>query len=174
MNTAITSEEDSTWSIPECNTYQVRGWTPIVLQMNSFAFSNSLRACNGQFPSDNPANPTYNKLGQSSIIDYILVDVELWHRIADFVVTPRCKSDHNPLVLEVVFLKPEHNQNFSAHSASNLIATEGGRRVRWGTFVQSIEKVANLYEQIIPHLELAFQVSTNELFRIFTGNRQEP
>lgn len=66
--------------------------------------------------------------------------MELSHRIADFVVTPRCKSDHNPLVLEVVFLKPEHNQNFSAHSASNLIATEGGRRVRCGTFVQSIEK----------------------------------
>lgn len=98
----------------------------------------------------------FNKSGYASTI-YILADVELWHRMKDFTVNPRHESDHNSLVLELTF--PTSHQSSSDQSVPNLITVEGGRRVRWGTFAQSAEKVATLYKQIIPFLETAFSLT---------------
>lgn len=100
-------------------------------------------------------------MGHSSIFDYILVDVELWHNIKDLFVKPRYESYHNPLVLEITFPLPMGHQSLPVQPAPNLIAVEGGRRVSWGTFALSVEKVATLYKQTIPFLETAFSLTEN-------------
>lgn len=78
-----------------------RGWTQLVLQLYKLTVTHSFRACNGRFPADNPGKFTYNRLGNSSIIDYIMVNVEFWEFIKNVGVIPRLESDHNPLVLEL-------------------------------------------------------------------------
>lgn len=56
---------------------------------------------------------------------------------------------------------PKDNQEMANQPVPNLTAVEGGRRVRWATFVQSRESMATMYEQIIPFLEVAFVASKN-------------
>lgn len=141
--------------------YPTRGWTPLVLQMNTLTLTHLLRACNGHFPADSPGKYTYNRNGQASMIDYILVDVEIWSRIKNFSVQSRSESDHNPLALDLDCPELVGIGGLADNSHTNLTLVDGGRRVRWGTIAQSIDKTATMYKSIIPFLENACAIVEN-------------
>lgn len=132
-------EEDLYWSIPDPQTTPVKTWSPLALQLNSLTLAHSLRACNGRFESDRPGQPTFNRVGQTSLIDYILVQARLWANILDFFVELRQDSDHNALVL---ILKPgvlgidRPNCNLTI-GPCHLRVTNNRKNVRWAYLHQA-------------------------------------
>ncbi|KAJ1091456.1 hypothetical protein NDU88_004581 [Pleurodeles waltl] len=59
-----------------------------------------LRPGNGRFPSDIPARSTFYRGSYSSLMDYFLIDIRIWHKIKDIKVGDHRYSDHFPLLLD--------------------------------------------------------------------------
>ncbi|KAJ1186015.1 hypothetical protein NDU88_002800 [Pleurodeles waltl] len=61
--------------------------------------NNGLRFVNGPSKSDGAAKATFNNGRSSSVIDYVIVNVEAWTSILYMALVSKVESDYNPLVL---------------------------------------------------------------------------
>ncbi|KAJ1172951.1 hypothetical protein NDU88_004793 [Pleurodeles waltl] len=98
MNSQEILLEDCSMGIPKTamscfkSTKKAEAFTNLLL-------NNGLCFVNGRSKTDGAANVTFINGKSSSIIDYVIVNMEAWSSILDMAVVSRVESDNNPLVL---------------------------------------------------------------------------
>lgn len=154
LSTEDPDEENLYWNIPEPAITTVKAWTPLVLQILSLSLSLSVRPCNGRLKSDRPGNVTFNRVGQSSIIDYIMIECRSWDKVQDFKIYYQTDSDRNALVMS---LKPGNwGMRYSAPETNPppypLLLHNNRRRVKWPHIAGSPTRQSEIFCQILPYL----------------------
>lgn len=79
---------------------------PLAIQLNTLTLILGLTACNSRTNSDKEGNHTFNRLQSSSLLDYFLLDSQLWPTLIDMAIIPCSDSDHNALSLDMKMSVP--------------------------------------------------------------------
>lgn len=146
------SEEDSRKGIPSLNLPPVKRWTPRVVQLNALTLEFGLRASNGRTTSDPNGAHTFNRVGSTSRIDYILLSLNLWAHLVDMKVAATTDSDHNPLCLSLTPVwKPRGcparvSTPSAVRETNEVIPANCLRRLKWDRVALDPLKITNIGE----------------------------
>ncbi|KAJ1152623.1 hypothetical protein NDU88_005398, partial [Pleurodeles waltl] len=132
-----TQDEDVVWNIPTLQFHSTpRIPSPRVSQIIDLAFTYGLRFGNGRFPNDNPARPTFFRGNYSSCLDYVILDLRVWHLITNVEVGLPRTSDHAPL--QIAYNIALFDLPTGLVDRNDLLKLSSNRRaVKWPSFLKS-------------------------------------
>ncbi|XP_078518375.1 uncharacterized protein LOC144783087 [Lissotriton helveticus] len=146
----IFEEEDQANKIPTLENVKSVKCSTQGLQMINLCTDHSLRACNGQLPSDSSKKPTFTRNNYKNNLDFVIASIPLWTHLLDLEVMERFESDHFPLILTLdvsLFSDTVQQFPFEENSADNLeIHISNNRRsLKWQFILDNSDILSEIY-----------------------------
>ncbi|KAJ1209705.1 hypothetical protein NDU88_005078 [Pleurodeles waltl] len=103
-------------------------------EFTDLLLNDQLRFVNGRTKADGAAKATFDNGRRSSVIDYVIVNVEALETILNIVVINRVESDHNPLVLSMrtsIMGKESTTRRAAGNYGCQIVPSTCRKRIRW-------------------------------------------